>query len=359
LAYNLRGIVAPDAVRREFLAHIDQAVASRPKAMNLSRLGGRNVLLVFVESYGSINFKNPGFAAVQLGTVAAFEKRVRDAGYQVYSDTLTSPITGGGSWMAHATMTTGIKIDNQDLYEVLLTGNIQAMGGVFRADGYRTIAAMPRMQQPWPEGAFFGFDKVYQDAAFDYRGRRFSWESMPDQLVLEKIHRFEIADAKQPLFIQYVLASSHAPFDLIPTLVPDPAQLTDGANYLEQPAQPFPVKDGRVFDNVAGYQASIRYSLDSISHYLAERLKDNSLIIVLGDHQPPLTVAAATRDKTVPIHVLSRDPAMLAPFAEAGWAAGMTPAFRASALSMEDFLAMFVSGFSVADAGVPAGPTRQ
>ena len=147
LAYNLRGVIAPGAQRREYQAQIEQAAAAQPKATNLRKLAGRNVLLIFVESYGSINFKDPGFAAAQLGTVAAFEKRVREAGYQVYSDTLASPITGGGSWMAHATMTTGVRVDNQDFYDVLLTGDIRAMGGVFRAEGYRTVAAMPRMQQ--------------------------------------------------------------------------------------------------------------------------------------------------------------------------------------------------------------------
>jgi hypothetical protein len=357
VAYNLRGIIAADTVRREYQAEIDKAVAARPKVTNLRKLAGHNVLLMFVESYGSINFKDPAFAAVQLPTIAAFEKQVRAAGYHAYSDTLTSPITGGGSWMAHATMTTGVKVDNQGLYDVLLTGNIQAMGSVFRADGYRTVAAMPRMNQPWPEGAFFGFDKVYQEQTFDYRGRRFSWESIPDELILEKMHRFELTEPKQPVFVQYVLSSSHAPFDLIPTLVPDPTSLTDGANYFNLPAQPFPVKDGRVFDNVAGYQASIRYTMDSIGRYLAERLKDDSLIIVLGDHQPPLTAVAASRDKTVPIHVLSRDPAMVEPFRAAGWAAGMTPAFRTPGTSMEDFLAAFVGSFSTADASV--APVRR
>lgn len=353
VGHNLRVILDADGVRREHQARIDSAVAARPVVTNLRKLAGHNVLLVFIESYGAINFKDPDFAAVQMDTIKAFERRVQEAGYRVYSDALVSPITGGGSWMAHATFTTGIRIDNQDFYDQVLTGNFDALGGVLRNDGWRTVAAMPRMQQPWPEGAFFGFDKIYNDFSFGYSGRRFSWESMPDQLVLEKMHRFELAEPRQPVFIQYVLSSSHTPFDLIPTLVDDPTKLTDGTNYFEHPAQPFPVRDGRVFENVAGYQAAIRYSLDSIGHYLAERLKDNSLIIVLGDHQPPLSVAAATRDKSVPIHVLSRDPAMVAPFAAAGWAPGMVPTFQSPA-SMETFFASFIGGFSsVADAVEP------
>ena len=106
-------------------------------------------------------------------------------------------------------------------------------------------------------------------------------------------------------------------------------------------------------------QAAIRYSLDSVSRYLAERLKDDSLIIVLGDHQPPLTVAAASRDKTVPIHVLSRDPRLLAPFAQAGWAPGMTPAFRTPGTNMENFMGLFVGSFSVAQAGAAAAPAQR
>jgi hypothetical protein len=210
---------------------------------------------------------------------------------------------------------------------------------------------MPRIQQPWPEGAFFAFDTVLNDAAFAYAGRRFSWETIPDQFVLESVHAREIAPAHKPLFIQYVLSSSHLPFDRAPPLVEDGRTLGDGRIYNTLGFEEFP-PPAQVFDNQRGYVATIRYVLEALDNYLVKRLADDSLIIVIGDHQPPLTIAAASRNKAVPIHVLSRDPALLEPFRQSGYAAGMTPPATATNVGMESFLAWFLKSYSSSSASI-------
>jgi hypothetical protein len=60
----------------------------------------------------------------------------------------------------------------------------------------------------------------------------------------------------------------------------------------------------------AGYQATVSYDLRLIARYLATRERD-ALVIVLGDHQPPV-LARADQSFDTPIHVLSRAPARLA-----------------------------------------------
>lgn len=328
-----------------YLAQITAAQAALPRDTDLTALGGRNVLLVFVESYGAITLTDPTLAAILNPVRSRFEESARAAGYHVYSSLLNSPITGGGSWMAHATMTAGVRIDTQPLYDVLLTTTAPTLGYFFRDRGYRTVVAMPRIQQPWPEGAFFSFDTVLNDAAFAYTGMRFSWVTIPDQFVLEKVHAREIAMADKPLFIQYVLSSSHLPFDSAPPVIEDGRTLGDGRIYDTLAFEEFP-PPAQVFDNQRGYVATIRYVLDSISNYLVRRLSDDSLIIVVGDHQPPLTIAAATRNKAVPIHVLSRDPALLEPFQQAGYVAGMTPLATVTDVGMESFLSWFLASYT-------------
>jgi hypothetical protein len=328
-----------------YLAQINAAIAVLPQSPDMTALKGRNVLLMFAESYGAITFTDPTLAEILNPVRSRFEESARAAGYHIYSSMLNSPITGGGSWMAHATMTAGVRIDTQPLYDVLLTTAAPTLGRFLRNQGYRAVVAVPRIQQPWPESAFFSFDAVLNDAAFAYAGRRFSWETIPDQFVLEQVHAREIAQAEKPLFIQYVLSSSHLPFDSAPPVIEDGRTLGDGRIYNTLGFEEFP-PPAQVFDNQRGYVATIRYVLDAISNYLVKRLADDSLIIVIGDHQPPLTIAAASRNKAVPIHVLSRDPALLEPFRQAGYVAGMTPPATTTDVGMEAFLSWFLTSYS-------------
>jgi hypothetical protein len=328
-----------------YLARIKAAQIALPQNADLASLKGRNVLLVFVESYGAITLTDPALAESLNPVRSRFEENARAAGYHVYSSLLNSPITGGGSWMAHATLTTGARIDTQPLYDVLLTTEAPTLARFFRNAGHRTVVAMPRIQQPWPEGAFFAFDTVLNDAAFAYAGMRFSWETIPDQFVLETVHAREIAPAEKPLFIQYVLSSSHLPFDRAPPVIEDGRTLGDGRIYNTLGFDEFP-PPAQVFDNQRGYVATIRYVLEALSNYFGKRLADDSLIIVIGDHQPPLTIAAASRNKAVPIHVLSRDPALLEPFRQAGYVTGMTPPATTTDVGMESFLSWFLTSYS-------------
>jgi hypothetical protein len=146
-----------------------------------------------------------------------------------------------------------------------------------------------------------------------------------------------------------VLSSSHAPFDRVPPIVADGRTIGDGEIYATLPIIRHPVAAGQVFDNPAGYAPAVAYSLDAVGRYLAERLDDDSLVIVMGDHQPPLSLAASTRNRAVPVHVLSRDPALVAPFRGWGFVDGVVPGRTETDLGMETFLARFLGAFGAPD----------
>jgi hypothetical protein len=348
---NLRHWLDATGLAGEHAAVVKRAIAALPPAAALDRLGGRNVLLIFAESYGAITLADPEFRAALVPLRERFAARARAAGYHVHSDVINSPISGGGSWLAHATMLTGIRIDSQPLYDVMLASQARTLASYFRDAGYRTIAVMPRLQQPWPHGAFFGFDAVLDDAALAYRGPRFTWETTPDQFVLERVHAREIASRDRPLFLKYVLSSSHLPFDHVPPVVPDGRSIGDGAIFAALEARRFPPPGGQVFENRAGYLAAIGYVLEVLENYLVERLDDDALVIVIGDHQPPLTAAAASRNTAVPIHVFSRDPALVEPFRRAGFAPGLVPARVTTDIGMESFLPWLIESFATPAAG--------
>src|SRR5690606_1805535 len=97
---------------------------------------------------------------------------------------LTSPTFGGQSWLAHSTFTTGLWVDNQRRYESLFVSRRETLMHDFRRAGWRTVGVMPQITHVWPEGAFFGFDKIYTAPDLGYAGRHFNYVTMPDQYTL-------------------------------------------------------------------------------------------------------------------------------------------------------------------------------
>jgi hypothetical protein len=83
-----------------------------------------------------------------------------------------------------------------------------------------------------------------------------------------------------------------------------------------------------------------------LGDFLATRVADGALVIILGDHQPPAFISGEKQPWTVPIYVLSKDTELLAPFAELGYQPGAIPEQAPPYRGMESFLADFLDGFS-------------
>jgi hypothetical protein len=95
-----------------------------------------------------------------------------------------------------------------------------------------------------------------------------------------------------------------------------------------------------------GYAHSIAYDLEVLRRYLVERITDESLIIVLGDHQPVTEVTLNSPDTGVPIHVISRHRAFVERFLARGYTPGMRPDIGRSRAGMQGFLPAFLRDFS-------------
>ena len=339
-------VLRAEGLRGAHRARIEAAQAQLPAASDFAPLGGRSVVLIFVESYGLVTATEPAFAASMDRLRADLQIRLDAAGFASATGLLRSPITGGGSWMAHGTLLAGAKIAAQDAYEVMLVSRIRTLAHRFGEAGYRTLALMPRIDLPWPEGKLLGFADIRLQPELPYKGPRFAWESLPDQWVLARFGREDLAPA--PLFAKIVLASSHTPFERVPAYVDDWDALAAPEPYLNLPVREFPVRFGQIFEQDAGYLASVSYALESVVRFAAERTNDETLFLVVGDHQPPLTVARRTGDFSVPIHVFSRKAELVAPFQARGYVPGLRLPAGTAATGMEDFLANFLADFGSA-----------
>ncbi|GAB3974393.1 hypothetical protein [Plantactinospora veratri] len=119
----------------------------------LTGLRGKDVLLVFVESYGRSAVEDPAIAPPVNAALDAGTRRLAAAGFGSRSAFLTSPTAGSGSWLAHSTFLSGLWIDNQQRYRNIVTTDRLTLTGAFRRANWRTVGIMPGVTRAWPEGS--------------------------------------------------------------------------------------------------------------------------------------------------------------------------------------------------------------
>jgi hypothetical protein len=271
------------------------------------------------------------------------------------SSLFDSPTYGGHSWLAHATLATGVRTANQLDYEVVCAKAPKAIARFFHDAGYRTVVAQPGTTRPWPKGEFFGFDQKYYLWNFDYKGPSYAWATMPDQYVLDFVRRRELSPARGPLFIQYILVSSHAPWSDLPPLLDDWSSVQNGDIYNHVETTHYPIVWPSFANASEAYIASIKYDFEVLQRYLADYITDDSLVIILGDHQPVAEVNDHSPAHGVPVHVLSRDRRLLEPFIARGYTPGLRAHWRGVRPGLEQFLPNFLADLSTASAEGP-GP---
>jgi hypothetical protein len=313
----------------------------------LTALRGKDVIVAFVESYGRDAVEDPEFAP-QVGAVLdAGSRRLGAAGYSSRSAFLTSPTAGGSSWLAHATLLSGLWIDNQQRYRSLVASDRLTLNGAFRRANWRTVGVVPAITRAWPEGEFFGYDRVYDSRNLGYRGPKFSYAPMPDQYTLTAFERSERAKQdRPPLMAEIPLVSSHAPWAPIPKLV-------DWGD----------VGDGSVFDTMATegespddiwrdptrvrteYRRSIEYSLNTLISYVETHGDDDLVLVFLGDHQPAPIITGQGASRDVPITIVARDRAVLDRISGWGWQDGLKPGPQAPVWRMNTFRDRFLTAF--------------
>jgi hypothetical protein len=318
--------------------------APQRESADLAKLKQRDVLLIYFESYGTVALDNPTYRDAIAPALARFTAKTESAGYTLLSNRIVSPTFGGGSWLAHGTMASGTKLD-QFLSRLVLESDRRSLPRYMAASGYRTVNVMPGIKKPWPEAKFWGFDKSYYAKDLDYRGPEFGWFGIPDQFTLKKFATRENHADGKPLFAQIVMVSSHTPFYPVPPYV---SSWADAGDYVGVT----PAEWERIYrqpdwnDLAPPYLESVAYDLDVLGDFLATRVADGALVVILGDHQPPAFISGEKQPWTVPIYVLSKDPELLAPFTELGYQPGAIPEQKPPYRGMESFLADFLDGFS-------------
>jgi len=325
LRFQGQQLVETRRAHRDFAARM---AASPTRATALPGLAGRDVLLVFVESYGESSVFDPRFSEVTLPRLAAMEARLAEAGLVMATGLLDAPIRGGQSWLAHASTLSGLRIDNSLWYRLMLASERPTLVDDFRASGHRTLTVMPAITLAWPEGEAYGFDEIHAAADIDYAGPPLNWVTMPDQFTLHHFEQRIRAPAEAPLFAQVALISSHAPWTPILPVLDDWGAVGDGSIFYQWEDAGIPPDElwqdlERVREH---YAHSVDYALEVSARWAADALGDEALLILLGDHQAAPLIIGDEAGFGVPVHVISADASLLAPFLARGFEPGMMPA---------------------------------
>ena len=341
----------------------DPFAALPPEAI-LPALRGTDVFVIFVESYGRSAFTNPLYAPTVTAALHDGETALAAKGLAMRSAWLTAPMVGGQSWLAHASILSGLWIDNQGRYRALLASPRRTLLHLAHAAGWQTAAVMPAITLAWPEAGYFGYDRILAAADLGYRGLPFNWVTMPDQFTLASFQRQLLDPApRAPVFAEIALISSHAPWTPIPPLLPWDA-----------------IGDGTVFDRYATagdppdvvwrdndrvreqYRQSLDYTLRVVTGFAARLAAHPPLFVVLGDHQPAAFVSGDPVSHDVPVHLIG-SPATLAHLDAWGFTPGLVPAPDAPVWGMDAFRDRFLQAFGTspplrAAAAPQAAPSR-
>lgn len=322
-------------------------VAVPPGGGILQAIAGRDVFLIFVESYGRSTLDNPLYRSTTTGALAELGAAAERNRLAVKSAYLTAPIVGGQSWLAHASVLSGLWIDSQGSYRAMLASSRKSLMQLASEAGWASVAIMPAITMAWPEGAYFGYDRILAKDDLGYRGLPFNWVTMPDQYTLSAFERLVLKEPdRAPVFAEITLISSHAPWTPIPELV-DWNDVGDGTIFDAQARSgDTPEIVWRDRDRVRDqFRQSIDYSLRTIASFIDRLEGPSPLIVILGDHQPAAFVSGTETNRDVPVHVISDDVTLNA---IEGWAFsdGAVPADDAPVWRMDEFRKRFVDAFS-------------
>lgn len=299
-------------------------------AGDLAAVRGSDVLVVFAEAYGVVSFDDASMARALAAPREALARAVTDSGRGAVSARVRSPTFGGRSWLAHAELLSGLDMQQPLQHDLLLASERSNLARHFAARGWRSVGWMPGLQRPWPEGAFFGFERLAGLHDVDYRGAGFGFWYVPDQAALALLHEQELGAAARvadprPRFAVFPTLNSHVPFRPLPPLLDDWDRVLQADAYSAADVERAGEAEVSWTRPAPAYLDAMAYTYGWLGGYLRLRAPHAMVLVVIGDHQPVAAVTGPGASWDVPVHVVTSDKALLRRLEARGFAAGLTP----------------------------------
>lgn len=339
---SISGKVTQNAVESvqlaKTIARIEQLPVDRvyEEFENVSVAEKPNIYLFMIESYGRVLRDNAYLRANYDSLILEFQQSFSDDGWHMASRYSTAPVSGGLSWLSMNSVLSGLMMRNRTFFTRYIS-RIQQYPHLIRflkQQGYYTLTLQPpnKARLGLPIDNHYNFDKTIYFDDLHYAGPAYSIWVIPDQYSLGYTYENYLPqDPAQPYFLFFETATTHAPWTDLPPYVEDWKSLNN-----KEVKETDPAEDGSLFQLVQNsinnrfshdtpeapdlYFESIVYDLNVIRDYILEQASDNSLFIVVGDHQPPL-IPSSNYD--TPLHVIAKDKSLIERFMPYGFESGM------------------------------------
>jgi hypothetical protein len=327
-----QSILSPD----DYVDHDAVTLARKP-----------DVELYVIESYGRL-LERPLLVRPWNRLLGDTSVALQERGWHSASAFATAPVSGGRSWLSDASVMLGVDIHYEAMWQAVRPqlGGARHLPGFFAGQGYQTVVVRPKDRAR--KGVKLRNDFAWMHPVFHdeiaYEGPALGWGVIPDQYSLGRLHDDLLPPITGPRFLFFHGVSSHGPWDAVPPRVDDWRELdsldAEGEVHKEKRR-----RDGWVLERAAqlhlrhekkrtegplkkwaeAYFLAINYSLRVTVDALGDAPTggDGRIVVLYGDHQPPLM--AEHKDFDVPVHVLASDPALLEAFLDAGFIRGMRP----------------------------------
>ena len=316
-----------------------------PIRSNLGLVRGADVFLIFLESYGAVSWDRPALFEALTASRAHLDADIRDTGRRVVSALVESTTFGGKSWLAHISLLSGVEVRDEQTSVRLMSQRRETLVSAFSRQGYRTVAIMPGVRAAWPEGAFYGFDEIYDVARLDYQGPSFGWWDITDQFAIARMDAFEIAPrARQPVFVFFPTISTHTPFTPAPPYQPDWRRILTPTPYDAEELARAWAQEPDWFNLGPSYAQALDYSYVSLGGYLRLRPDRDFVMVLVGDHQPPAMVSGDGATWDVPVHVVTSRAQVLDRLLQRGFSEGLRP-HGPSAIKIHSLLPVLLDAF--------------
>ncbi len=319
-----------------------------------------SIYLFTIESYGSVLDRHSDLQGPYRDVLRHTEDTLRADGWHMASAHLDSPVRGGRSWLAIASILTGVRVDRQLLFNRFRDDpdDTPHLVHFLNQRGYHTVALQPFTfsRTGLPVRNLYNFDTTLYRDDLNYEGPSYGLADAPDQYSLHFAHATEFASSPPPFFLFFETVSSHALWNYgLPPVLSNWRQFnraTGTPNEQKErlaqigspptPLLPRPITSARIYDQPTSqrYLQHIAYDLHVIRDYLLEKAPTGSLVLVLGDHQPPLL---NTTTNTVPLHVMSTDSSLVRRVRQYGLTDGLHPTDSSATMRQEGLYSLLVT----------------
>ena len=331
--------------------HQQKILAASPAFdSDLAALRGVDVNLFWLESYGRVAFSNADMHAQLKPSRDALAAQIKASGMQVVSAYASSTTFGGGSELAHLALLSGINTSDPIVHDLLLTTERPTLVTLFRDRGYQTLGFYPALTWDWPEKSFYRFDTFLDARDLNYKGPKLGYWTLPDQFALARLGQLHAITAESPKrFTFFSSITSHMPFHPVPPYLADWAKILSDKPFDEAQMAAVKLQREDWFNMRPGYTGMMDYNYQWLAGYLAQPRVRDAIFIVLGDHQPAANVTGEGATWDVPVHIISRNPELLARFELRGFKWGLEPA-EPRVGTLFDFTRLLLDVF---DSGAP------